>query len=505
MAAISVWTYVVIIVSVISLFLLSYLWFKFWNFRKHFLIAPRFPKITLLASISIFICGIGNAIIALILDHLNINREEATSSRISYPILLSIVNMSAYLFSSAIVFRTLLIFDAWCFSKYTLNNKNSIILANDFMQVSKYQIYKFCGSFYVFYSASWVFTVASMFLMLLIIVSICAPLTSFGLVIPSFLFMLSWFLIIIIGIVILIKTRKIKEAILCIRETYIVISILFIQIISIPFGGMIEIHIQFLLETLLALSVAYMVIVVPIYMIYKNEGSLEQSTVIKSHNAKINHEEEKCHQTPIPTPVMTSSKSTEIKPLCTYLEELENYNEFATFLSSCFALENLLFFSKVLVFRHVLLKIMKTEYEQKQQNKPKDNSIVVTDEKEEESVPNVSENDQVFYDKWCSSPSIFGVKFEFLEGIYESCSANDNVSIYDIGNKIVNQYISSAAINQVNISAVNRNIIMTFFSTNVDKCVKDYLQIFNGAILEIYGVLNSVYAFRFKSHSKIAE
>eukprot|EP01084_Bolivina_argentea_P139427 245277_1 len=192
---------------VIPSVLLSYLWFKFWKLRKHFIIRARFPYITLSASISMFISGCCDCIIALLLYSMNINdpyTQEFHSSHhvsVAYLTLLSIANVSAFTFCVLIVWRTVLLVELWKMTTITLDEKHNIILAMDLYQVSNYGS-SFCHRI-----------ICHLFTFLVINVAICAPLstssTGSTALIPTYLFMSSWLTIIAVGVVVLFKARRV--------------------------------------------------------------------------------------------------------------------------------------------------------------------------------------------------------------------------------------------------------------------------------------------------------
>ena len=202
-------------------------------------------------------------------------------------------------------------------------------------------------------------------------------------------------------------------------------------------------------------------------------------------------------QIPNLSPTMTSKSKWKKKTLYKYLADgEENYSKFAEFLSTCFALENLLFFSKVLAFRHVLLSMLREKHK---------NNANETDEAVLSKEDTVSNGELEFYDKWCPEgmENVFGVKFEYIDGLYESCTSNKNIAIDDIAMDIYNKFIATDGLYQVNISGFNRHEIIVFFNKNMDsddnRKIEDYLIVFNNAIVEVYNLLKSVYAFQFKA------
>ena len=187
----------------------------------------------------------------------------------------------------------------------------------------------------------------------------------------------------------------------------------------------------------------------------------------------------------------SNSKSTTSSPndnsnLMQYLSKsIENYNNFFNFLTQSLALENLLFYTKVVILRHNLWKL-----------------------REKCAVTSPRNTDTVLDMETFSNPENkyfkhgFGLTFEYLP----PQSITNEVTIesikYDI-NYVYNEYIGTNAPNSVNISYDARSTIITFMNDNPDTCldniddIESYLILFDKAGKEIWKVLQSVFRYQY--------
>ena len=101
----------------------------------------------------------------------------------------------------------------------------------------------------------------------------------------------------------------------------------------------------------------YSIISISIFMVYKVDGY----SIICNHKIVKNQPDQIKDESTSNSPTITNPdqniKNKPISiPLYTYLSnDHQHYQKFAQFLTTCFALENLLFFVRVIAFRHVLL------------------------------------------------------------------------------------------------------------------------------------------------------
>lgn len=171
-----------------------------------------------------------------------------------------------------------------------------------------------------------------------------------------------------------------------------------------------------------------------------------------------------------------------------YLLNEENYTKFTEYLTTCFALENLLYMVKVVAFRHVLMDII---YKQRKQMEHTD----IKTENEEYS--NSKQNDE-----WCQvgMKSLFAIRFDYIDGLYQNCTPNDKLTVHEIAKDIYNRFIISNALYEINLSYETRQALNEFFNSGEEnKTIEEYLVVFNESIYEVYTLLKSVYLFQFKN------
>ena len=175
-----------------------------------------------------------------------------------------------------------------------------------------------------------------------------------------------------------------------------------------------------------------------------------------------------------------------VVPLYEYLNlSKAEYNEFSEFLTSCFALENLLFFVKAIAFRHIVSNIVK----QKGNGTDNDNAEEADNDIEIVIDQNTMEMDRVY-----------ALDFKYLDiDLQKNNSENDTVQEIAIG--IYEKYISMDGIYPINISAEVRRKLNKFFNCD-HEIMRDYCDLFDQAIEEVYGMLNGIYGFQFNSYRK---
>ena len=160
------------------------------------------------------------------------------------------------------------------------------------------------------------------------------------------------------------------------------------------------------------------------------------------------------------------------QPLYEYLaSNAQNYEEFAAFLTGAFALENLLYFVRVIVFRRKLLNIIaNTDSDRKDEWMPKGV-------------------------KWSN---VFSLSFNFVDGVYESCQIqpNDTDSVFNTALDIYNQFVIREAMHEVNITAEQRDELDEFFKSN-EHDIEEYLVIFNESLMEVYALMTTIYRFQY--------
>ena len=231
----SAWFWIRVIVPGISFLPFSFLIYSFWKSRTHFLIAPRFPKMTIAASILMYIASTETLIGQHILEMYNYDRAKAVSSSITYPLVSISGNIFVFIFCSFIIFRALLIYDRWCISQYALNNQSTIMSPKNQIDINQITNTSTShGSFHVFLRRPLLRNVAILLIILFITVCISVPSIPYQqFTILRTIFTIPWIIFIILSIFILIKSRKAKDSLLCLRETYSICSIILLQMINV--------------------------------------------------------------------------------------------------------------------------------------------------------------------------------------------------------------------------------------------------------------------------------
>ena len=217
-----------------------------------------------------------------------------------------------------------------------------------------------------------------------------------------------------------------------------------------------------------------------------------------------------------------------IMPLYKYLViSKEQYDEFSEFLTSCFALENLLFFVKATTFRHLVSEINSDRQAAKRLT---DTNLNISNVAEmQDGIPSftphtiespVSTTTTIQLSADLDSPKsiedgqghtkpkrqttmekVFAMEFNYLEDLMkEKHKATDSTSIRDIVSNMYDMYISVEGEYQVNIPSEQRERIETFMKDEHE--VSEYLTLFDEAIEEVYGMLTNVYRFQFKADSR---
>lgn len=214
---------VAFLLDFISLLILPYLWYKFWKLRHHFLISARLPKLTLFMSISLYF----GAPVAWILSYTSsVHPKEYNIIR---PILIATTMTIAFIFVAAIVYRTFLIYELSIKEQHTLNNQSVIIIGGfdtekntmdalrDMEITSDNSKHVQHNSHHVLLKRAVIGTILVSFILF------CIALPAMAMRIPlARLFPVPFILMIILGVLLLIKARKMKEAMLCRRETYLI-------------------------------------------------------------------------------------------------------------------------------------------------------------------------------------------------------------------------------------------------------------------------------------------
>ena len=249
------WLFATMILTGVSLILLPYLCYLFWKSRHHFLISPRFPRITILVSILMFIASIEAIFIGYLLDVHNKSVEEAVSSTLLYPIMSISANIFAFIFCSFLVFRALLFYDKWLTSQHRLNNQSSVMSSHPTKMNVEITTISWTNSIADSSSAISILMhylkkplLRNVFILILFLfILMCSTVISKPypkFTILGYLFRSYWAIFLLLCIFILIKSRKSKESLLCFRETYSLCILIVVQMVFTWLTPLIGIHIR---------------------------------------------------------------------------------------------------------------------------------------------------------------------------------------------------------------------------------------------------------------------
>ena len=245
------------IVTGISLIILPYLYHHFWKLRHHFLIAPRFPKTTIIVSLLMFIASIEALMVMYILDKYDHDRTKAAST-IYYPAFIVSANIFVFTFCAFIMFRALIFHEKWRTAQNTLTEQVSIISPKNTTHASKGNSCC-CNSISMGYiNKPLLGNVAILLSVLLVVFSI----SSISIPYPHFttlrvIYKIPWTAFVILSIFILVKSRKTKESLLCFRETYSISAMIVLQLIVQQFRNLIDLHIRFFISYIIGMFIIH--------------------------------------------------------------------------------------------------------------------------------------------------------------------------------------------------------------------------------------------------------
>lgn len=223
----------------------------FWNLRSHFLIDARFPRITIIAVFLVFYIAVYDIIIVdyavcyfrYPIDNVYAKWFHSIShgvllyynlyTRYTFTIVLMmfkiciIIKGSTFLFSFLVIYRAFLVYQKWKVSNFRFKH-SSVILTSSVA----YSNYLYSGqqklgfircnnklqmpinSVYIF------IRISSLLLAALYVIT-----RHFReIFIFSLLSSIPWLVLIMFGIIVMWHARKVKEAMMCIRETWLVIA-----------------------------------------------------------------------------------------------------------------------------------------------------------------------------------------------------------------------------------------------------------------------------------------
>eukprot|EP01083_Nonionella_stella_P086495 240344_1 len=276
-------------------------------------------------------------------------------------------------------------------------------------------------------------------------------------------------LVISIVLAIIVSVAKVKEGIGCMQEA-IILLVLSVAVSCLT--PLLSLSVQsaafFLFITPATPCITGLVpIIVPLYHIYKMEGTLNASREEKYLNV-INTDD----------------------PLFVFLEVYDNYVLYEEYLSYCWAVENLLFYQKICILYQVMLKYSSVD------------------------VSNSNDSKEVVHRN-----TVHRNRLEYLTAIYEHYEGRiqkhkkpmNTLSFEDLRpifhrmqNEIYEEFVEDGAMHQINISYTTQKhlaFVLREDKENMDKfqTFDDFLHLYDSAIREIFQLLTSMYTYRFKA------
>lgn len=213
---------------------LPYFCYLFWRLRSHFLISARYPKWTLAISCMLWILGTSSGIALFTLYLYDYDPHATRSEEEFYGFMMIISQISAFCLCASVVYRAFLLYVKWDNQELTLKAQSSIIhkvfnsAANTSSTDTMYQqlnernphkTMKYC--------------IISTIVIGFIFVCVTAPslLDPTSMETQRMLFPVPFLMVIVLGIVVLIKSRKVKESVLAKRETYIISMLILVNVL----------------------------------------------------------------------------------------------------------------------------------------------------------------------------------------------------------------------------------------------------------------------------------
>eukprot|EP01084_Bolivina_argentea_P162352 282563_1 len=424
---------------------------KWYKYRHHSLFRYRYSLDSAAITLILFILLHFN-IINFILSDLNLITHQ--SDTICGGIIFSLW----WIVFSMIYYRINLIFITWKMYRSQFN----IIKQNDIPNAEKVDNFlpmrRYCSSQFLLG-----FAFLGSLIMFILWITPFKPLWS-----------LMWLINYVIGIimVIFVKWKNVRELIGCLNECYygllICVGFIIIRYFIGPKNTDLNRLFGFVNANILALFILYY----SLYIIYKYDNSQYN----KPSNESMMIDIISTDQSP-DSPSISTLDHAQKKSFVDFLTTKQDYDIFAHFLSSCFCLENLLFFQKVCILRWKVMELIEYDSEQnKQMNE------------------------------------IYSIKFTFLDKIYTEYNNIINKydqqdekqvrnAIWSICFDIYNEFIQDEAINQVNIPYNARIKLDRIFKTNENmnkyESYHQFVSIFDKSVSEIWRLLSGMYGFKF--------
>ena len=222
---------IALLLTGISGIILPYFWYLFWRLRRHFLISAKFPYWTLSISFILYILGVVGTVALFTLNIYDFDKDKTRSRTIAYPIQIIAGQIGSYCLCTAVIYRAFKFYIKWDSQELTLqiqttiihkvfNSKSEQLTIDAMMDNQKQNPHKIMKC-----------VVTSTLIIGFILLSATLPsvLNIKELEILRNLLTVPYLMVFILGAIVLFKGRKMKESILCKRETYMVAILIIVN------------------------------------------------------------------------------------------------------------------------------------------------------------------------------------------------------------------------------------------------------------------------------------
>ena len=271
--------------------IMSYLSLKFWSLRRHFIIASRFPKFTLVSTMAIFVVTLLISIpefIEVVLDN-----HDAVAN-IIYLINVSYGSVLFFIFFTMIILRTYLVYRKGKISQHKLQIKTSILL--NALNVDDYGDGDGDGDTSSYYHVQSTTPCQKVVISISATIAIIIQLTCATLHVVTgwecprcqLVRILLWIILSIIGVFTLIVTRNTKESLSCRKETVVSVIVILSTLLGIYGGRQVGIPYEwrrFISNTLTYFNFCTF-LVVPLRLLYKVEGSISLKKIVMRQSSE---------------------------------------------------------------------------------------------------------------------------------------------------------------------------------------------------------------------------
>eukprot|EP01083_Nonionella_stella_P074651 202571_1 len=426
-----------------------YGWFKFYQFRGHFVIQNRFPVEVIVVSIATFLFSYVSMIRSSAIDKYAI---EWSGSKLFA--LEALILSLCYLSTNMVFYRAHLVYlqhlqqNGDTYRRSVGKHRSSMVLL-----------------------AFIVITTLVLFVTSLAVSIVHSPSSTLTTVFLSF-----WMVTVVIGIAyVIIRKLGTKESLGIYIEiaASIIIMVVLCGVNMIP-----DEDVKVIMQNVCQNLMAILPLLNALLLLRKHEGSLNAHEVMSKYVQEY------------------IDTSTDENSLFTFLQNEENYTLFSSYLRDVFAMEHLAFVTNVLIFRHSVWRY-----------KAKANFMLRMSQLNQEDTneaPNIDHH-TIYRLKFEYLESMYK---SYASRVVKEVTSNDPIfydlkdNLFALSKHIYNQFIEDTAIQQIRITSSDQNTLSVVFTDeqNKDKfnCFDDFLHLYHNAMVESWTVLQYCYGFGFK-------